>query len=293
MAGTSGEATHQTARVLDGKAAAAEIREELRAEAERLAALGRRPGLAAVLVGDDEPSKIYVGAKQRAAEAAGLVSRLVHLPGDTTQTEVLDAVEDLSADDSVHGIIVQLPLPPAIDPVAVQEAISPSKDVDALHPWNQGRVLRGDPLFLPCTPAGIVELLQRQGVKLAGSEVVIVGRGMLVGRPLALLLAEKARANATVTLCHTGTVDMAAHTRQADVLVVAAGQHALITPDMVKPGAAVVDAGQHRTPDGLQGDVHPAVAEVAGALTPVPGGVGPMTVALLLSNTVTAAREAV
>ena len=209
MAQTSGA----TAKVLDGKAAAAEIREELRAEAERLAALGRRPGLAAVLVGDDEPSRIYVGAKQRAAEATGLVSRLVHLPGDTTQTEVLDAVEDLSADDSVHGIIVQLPLPPAIDPVTVQEAISPSKDVDALHPWNQGRVLRGDPLFLPCTPAGIVELLQRQGVKLAGAHVVIVGR------PLALLLSEKARANATVTQCHTGTVDLASHTRQADVLV--------------------------------------------------------------------------
>lgn len=281
-----------TARVLDGKAVAAEIRAELAERADRLAAVGRRPCLAAVLVGDHEPSKIYVGAKQRAAEATGLVSRLVHLPADATQAEVIDAVEDLSADESVHGIIVQLPLPAAIDPIAVQEAIDPAKDVDALHPVNQGRILRGDPRFLPCTPAGIIELLQRQGVKLAGAHVVLVGRGALVGRPLALLLAEKQRANATVTLCHTGTTDLAAHTRQADVLVVAAGQHALITPDMVKPGAAVVDAGQHRTPQGLQGDVDLAVADLAGAITPVPGGVGPMTVAMLLANTVTAAQDA-
>ena len=279
-----------TARTLDGKAVAAQIQAELAGEVERLAAAGSRPGLAAVLVGDDEASHIYVGAKQRAAEATGLVSRLVHLPADATQAEVIDAVEDLSADESVHGIIVQLPLPAAIDPIAVQEAIDPAKDVDALHPVNQGRILRGDPRFLPCTPAGIIELLQRQGVKLAGAHVVLVGRGTLVGRPLALLLAEKQRANATVTLCHTGTTDLAAHTRQADVLVVAAGQHALITADMVKPGAAVVDAGQHRTPQGLQGDVTPTVAEVAGAITPVPGGVGPMTVAMLLHNTLQAAR---
>jgi methylenetetrahydrofolate dehydrogenase (NADP+) / methenyltetrahydrofolate cyclohydrolase len=282
-----------TARVLDGKAVAAEIRRELAVEAERLAGLGRRPGLAAVLVGDDEPSQIYVGSKRRAAEATGLVSRVEHLPATTTQAELLDTVAALNEDPAVHGIIVQLPLPAGLDPVAVQEAIDPSKDVDALHPVNEGRLLRGDPRFEPCTPAGIVELLAREKVDVDGAHVAIVGRGLLVGRPLAVMLAAKRKgANATVTQCHTGTRDLAAITRQADVLVVAAGQHALVTPDMVKPGAAVVDAGQHRTPDGLAGDVHPGVAEVAGALTPVPGGVGPMTVAMLLANTVRAAREA-
>jgi methylenetetrahydrofolate dehydrogenase (NADP+) / methenyltetrahydrofolate cyclohydrolase len=283
-----------TARVLDGKAVAAEIRGELAAEAERLAGHGHRPGLAAVLVGDDEPSKIYVGSKQRAAEATGFVSRVVRMPGTATQDDVLAQVAALNADPAVHGMIVQLPLPPAIDPIAVQEAIHPDKDVDALHPVSEGRLLRGDPHFLPATPAGIVELLRRSDVPLDGAEVVIVGRGLLVGRPLAVMLAARRPGpNATVTLCHTGTRDLAAHTRRADVLVVAAGQHALVTPDMVKPGAAVVDAGQHRTPAGLAGDVDPAVAEVAGALTPVPGGVGPMTVAILLANTVTAAQAAV
>src|SRR4051812_1330645 len=283
-----------TARVLDGRAVAAEIRSELATEAERLAGLGHRPGLAAVLVGDDEPSKIYVGSKQRAAESTGFVSRVVRMPGTATQDDVLAQVAALNADPAVHGMIVQLPLPPAIDPIAVQEAIHPDKDVDALHPVSEGRLLRGDPHFLPATPAGIVELLRRSDVPLDGAEVVIVGRGLLVGRPLAVMLAARRPGpNATVTLCHTGTRDLAAHTRRADVLVVAAGRHAMITPDMVKPGAAVVDAGQHRTPSGLAGDVHPDVDEVAGALTPVPGGVGPMTVAILLANTVTAARAAV
>jgi methylenetetrahydrofolate dehydrogenase (NADP+)/methenyltetrahydrofolate cyclohydrolase len=280
-----------TARALDGKAVAAEIRRELAVEAERLAAAGRRPGLAAVLVGDDEPSRIYVGAKQRAAESTGFVSRVVKLPGDTSQAEIEAAVAALNADQAVHGIIVQLPLPPAIDPVRIQEAIHPGKDVDALHPVSEGRLLRGDPRFLPATPAGIIELLRREKVEVDGAEVVIVGRGLLVGRPLAVMLAAKrAGANATVTQCHTGTRDLAAHTRRADVLVVAAGRLGVVTADMVKPGAVVVDAGQHRTPDGLRGDVDPGVAEVAGALTPVPGGVGPMTVAMLLANTVEAAR---
>src|SRR5262245_14123362 len=282
-----------TARALDGRAAAAEIRRELAVEAERLAGLGRRPCLAAVLVGDDEPSHIYVRAKQRAAEATGLVSRREHLPADATQTEVLDAVAALNADPAVHGMIVQLPLPAGLDPVQVQEAIDPAKDVDALHPVNEGRLLRGDPAVLPCTPAGILELLRREKVQVEGAHVVVVGRGLLVGRPLALMLAAKRPgANATVTQCHTGTRDLARHTRAAEVLVVAAGRRALVTPDMVAPGAAVVDAGQHRTPEGLRGDVDPAVAEVAGALTPVPGGVGPMTVAMLLANTVGAAGRA-
>jgi methylenetetrahydrofolate dehydrogenase (NADP+) / methenyltetrahydrofolate cyclohydrolase len=280
-----------TARVLDGRAVAAEIRRELAVEAERLAGLGRRPGLAAVLVGDDEPSRIYVGAKQRAAESTGLLSRVVNLPADSTQAEVEAQVAALNADPAVHGIIVQLPLPAAIDPIGVQEAIHPDKDVDALHPVSEGRLLRGDPRFLPATPAGIIELLRREKIEVEGAEVVVVGRGLLVGRPLAVMLAaKKAGANATVTQCHTGTRDLAAHTRRADVLVVAAGRLGVVTADMVKPGAAVVDAGQHRTPNGLAGDVDPGVAEVAGAITPVPGGVGPMTVAMLLANTVEAAR---
>ena len=278
------------ARILDGKAAAAQIRAELAERIERLAAAGRRPGLAAVLVGDDEASRIYVGAKQRAAAATGIGSRRASLPADASQRQVLDAVAELNADPAVHGIIVQLPLPDGLDPVAVQEAIDPAKDVDGLHPWNEGRLLRGDPAFAPCTPAGIVELLRRERVPVEGSHVVIVGRGLLVGRPLAVLLsAKKAGANATVTLCHTGTRKLSGFTREADVLVAAAGRPAMITPDMVRPGAAVVDVGNHRVDGALVGDVAPEVAEVAGALTPVPGGVGPMTVAMLLANTVRAA----
>jgi methylenetetrahydrofolate dehydrogenase (NADP+) / methenyltetrahydrofolate cyclohydrolase len=280
------------ARILDGKAAATSIRAELRAEVERLAAAGRRPGLAAVLVGDDEASHIYVGAKQRAAANIGLDSRRVALPADASQQQVLDAVAGLNADPGVHGIIVQLPLPDGLDPVAVQEAIDPAKDVDGLHPWNEGRLLRGDPEFAPCTPAGIVELLRRERVAVEGSHVVIVGRGLLVGRPLAVLLSAKAPgANATVTLCHTGTRKLPHFTREADVLVAAAGRPAMIVPDMVQPGAAVVDVGNHRVDGALVGDVAPEVAEVAGALTPVPGGVGPMTVAMLLANTVRAASR--
>jgi methylenetetrahydrofolate dehydrogenase (NADP+) / methenyltetrahydrofolate cyclohydrolase len=281
------------ARTLDGKAVAAQIRAELAEEIERLAADGRRPGLAAVLAGDDEASHIYVGAKQRAAASIGIDSRRVSLPADASQRQVLDAVAELNADPAVHGIIVQLPLPDGLDPVAVQEAIDPAKDVDGLHPWNEGRLLRGDPAFAPCTPAGIVELLRRERVPVEGSHVVIVGRGLLVGRPLAVLLSAKAPgANATVTLCHTGTRGLSGYTREADVLVAAAGRPAMIKPDMVRPGAAVVDVGNHRVDGALVGDVAPEVAEVAGALTPVPGGVGPMTVAMLLANTVRAARGA-
>lgn len=281
------------ARILDGKAVAAKIRAELATEAERLAQAGRRPGLAAVLVGDDEASHIYVGAKQRAAAATGVESRRVALPASTTQAEVEDAVAALNADPAVHGIIVQLPLPDGLDPVRVQESIDPAKDVDCLHPWNEGRLLRGDPEFTPATPAGIVELLRHERVPVEGSHVVVIGRGPLVGRPLAVMLSAKAPgANATVTICHTGTRRLGDFTRQADVLVAAAGRAAMITPDMVKPGAAVVDLGNHRIGGALVGDVAPEVAEVAGAITPVPGGVGPMTVAMLLANTVRAARGA-
>src|SRR6266511_3605437 len=280
------------ARILDGKGLATRLRAELAAEAERLARAGRRPGLAAVLVGDDEASHIYVGAKQRAATATGVESRRVALPADASQAQVEDTVAELNADPAVHGIIVQLPLPDGLDPVQVQEAIDPAKDVDGLHPWNEGRLLRGDPWLAPCTAVGIVELLRREKVQVEGAHVVIVGRGLLVGRPLAVLLSAKAPgANATVTLCHTGTRDLARFTREADVLVAAAGVPAMITPEMVKPGAAVVDTGNHRIEGRLVGDVAPEVAEVAGALTPVPGGVGPMTVAMLMANTITAASE--
>jgi methylenetetrahydrofolate dehydrogenase (NADP+) / methenyltetrahydrofolate cyclohydrolase len=281
------------ARILDGKALASRIRAELAEEAERLAGAGRRPGLAAVLVGDDEASRIYVRAKQRAAAATGVESRRVELPADTAQAEVEAVVAELNADQAVHGIIVQLPLPDGLDPVRVQEAIDPAKDVDGLHPWNEGRLLRGDPEFAPCTPAGIVELLRAERVPVEGSHAVVVGRGLLVGRPLAVMLSAKAAgANATVTLCHTGTRRLGDFTRQADVLVAAAGRPAMITPEMVKPGAAVVDVGNHRVGGKLVGDVAPGVAEVAGAITPVPGGVGPMTVAMLLANTVRAATGA-
>jgi len=281
------------ARILDGKALASRIRAELAAEAERLAGAGRRPGLAAVLVGDDEASHIYVRAKQRAAAETGVESRRVELPADTAQAEVEAVVAALNADQAVHGIIVQLPLPDGLDPLRVQEAIDPAKDVDGLHPWNEGRLLRGDPEFAPGTPAGIVELLRAERVPVEGSHVVVVGRGLLVGRPLSVMLSAKAAgANATVTLCHTGTRRLGDFTRQADVLVAAAGRPAMITPEMVKPGAAVVDVGNHRVGGKLVGDVAPGVAEVAGAITPVPGGVGPMTVAMLLANTVRAATGA-
>jgi methylenetetrahydrofolate dehydrogenase (NADP+)/methenyltetrahydrofolate cyclohydrolase len=283
-----------SARALDGKAVAARIQAELAEEVERLAAAGSRPGLAAVLVGDDEASHIYVGAKQRAAARWGIESRRVTLPASATQRQVLDAVRDLNADQTVHGIIVQLPLPADLNPVEVQEEIDPAKDVDGLHPWNEGRVLRGDPGLAPCTAIGIVELLRREKVQVEGGHVVIVGRGLLVGRPLAVLLSAKAPgANATVTLCHTGTRELARFTLDADVLVAAAGVPRMITPDMVKPGAAVVDVGNHRIDGKLVGDVAEEVAEVAGAITPVPGGVGPMTVAMLMANTITAAMDRV
>jgi methylenetetrahydrofolate dehydrogenase (NADP+) / methenyltetrahydrofolate cyclohydrolase len=281
-----------SARALDGKAVAARIQAELGDEVERLATAGSRPGLAAVLVGDDEASHIYVGAKQRAAARWGIESRRVTLPASATQRQVLDAVRELNADQTVHGIIVQLPLPRDLNPVEVQEAIDPAKDVDGLHPWNEGRVLRGDPGLAPCTAVGIVELLRREKVQVEGRHVVIVGRGLLVGRPLAVLLSAKAPgANATVTLCHTGTRELTRFTLDADVLVAAAGVPRMITADMVKPGAAVVDVGNHRIDGELVGDVDEEVAEVAGAITPVPGGVGPMTVAMLMANTITAAMD--
>ncbi|HEX9376424.1 MAG TPA: bifunctional 5,10-methylenetetrahydrofolate dehydrogenase/5,10-methenyltetrahydrofolate cyclohydrolase [Actinomycetota bacterium] len=285
-----------TARIIDGKAVAGEIRLEVAARVRALAERGATAGLAAVLVGDDPASRVYVSAKQRDCAEVGIASVRVELPAETQQATLLDEIGRLNADPAVSGIIVQLPVPAHIDELAVQTAIDPAKDVDGLHPANVGLMVRGVPAFLAATPYGIVELLVRSGISTVGVEVVIVGRGGLVGMPLSIMLAQKSpRGNATVTLCHTGTVDLAAHTRRADILIVAAGRMDTVTAGMVKPGATVIDVGTNRGPDGkLAGDVAFAeVAEVAGAITPVPGGVGPMTRAMLLVNTVAAAeREA-
>jgi methylenetetrahydrofolate dehydrogenase (NADP+) / methenyltetrahydrofolate cyclohydrolase len=281
------------ARIIDGKATAAAERERISREVAELAERGVTPGLAAVLVGDDPASQVYVGSKERACEAVGMRSLGARLPATVSQAELLDEVDQLNADPAVSGIIVQLPLPGHLDPIPVQERIDPDKDVDGLHPVSGGRLLRGDPLFVPATPLGCQVLLRAHDIPIAGADVVIVGRSLLVGRPLALLLTLKAEgANATVTMCHTGTRDVAEQTRRADIVVVATGVPHTLTADMVKPGAAVIDVGINRGSDGkLFGDVDfDEVAEVAGAITPVPGGVGPMTVTMLLHNTVLAAR---
>jgi methylenetetrahydrofolate dehydrogenase (NADP+)/methenyltetrahydrofolate cyclohydrolase len=282
-----------TARILDGNATAAAQRERVMREVAELAEHGVVPGLAAVLVGDDPASAVYVAGKERDCQAVGMRSLGVRLGATVTQEDLHAEVDRLNADPLVSGIIVQLPLPGHLDPIAVQERVSPDKDVDGLHPISAGRLMRGDPLFVPATPLGCQVLLAEHGIPIAGTDVVIVGRSQLVGRPLALLLSRKApRANATVTMCHTGTADLAAHTRRADIVVVAAGSPGTLRAAMVKPGAAVVDVGIHRREDGrLQGDVaFEEVATVAGAITPVPGGVGPMTRAMLLHNTLLAAR---
>lgn len=283
-----------SATIIDGKAMAAEIRAEVADRVRRLAAAGVTPGLAAVLVGDDPGSRIYVGAKQRACAEVGIRSERHDLPAEAGQEELLALVRRLGEDPAVHGILVQLPLPPHVSTLAVHEAIAPEKDVDGLSPRSVGRLVRGEPSFLPATPFGIVEMLRRIGVSPEGKEVVIVGRGQLVGLPLAILLAQKSPAgNATVTVCHTRTTDLAGHTRRADILVVAAGRPRTVTGDMVKPGAVVVDVGVNRTDEGLVGDVDfEGAREVASWITPVPGGVGPLTVAMLLVNTVAAAEAA-
>jgi methylenetetrahydrofolate dehydrogenase (NADP+)/methenyltetrahydrofolate cyclohydrolase len=284
-----------TATIIDGKRIAADIRGEVSERVRALVAQGVTPGLAAVLVGDDAPSKIYVGGKQKASAEVGIRSQRLDLPADVGQAELIAEIERLNADPGVHGILVQLPFPPHIDVTAIHDAIAPDKDVDGLTPVSVGRMVRGEPIFLPCTPLGIVELLVRSGIVIERAEVVIVGRGALVGMPLAIMLAQKTEhANATVTMCHTGTRDLGAHTRRAEILVVAAGRPGTITADMVGRGATVVDVAVNRGGDGkLVGDVDfAAVAEVAGSITPVPGGVGPMTIAMLLSNTVTAAERA-
>lgn len=281
-----------TASIIDGKALAARVRERIAGEVAELAsAHGVTPGLAAVLVGDDPASEVYVGMKHRDCVSVGMHSRQERLPADASQADVEALVAEINADDAIDGLLVQLPLPDGLDERRVQRLIDPSKDVDALHPITAGQLAIGEPTFLSCTPYGVLELLAEAGVELSGAEVVVVGRSNLVGRPLATMLGLKGR-DATVTLAHSRTKDLAAVVRRADVVVAAAGRIGLVTADMVKPGAVVIDVGTNRADDGaLVGDVDfDAVGAVAGAITPVPGGVGPMTRAMLLQNTLEAAR---
>lgn len=279
-----------TATILDGKATRTAIFDDLRQRVAALATRGVVPGLGTVLVGDDPGSRSYVRGKHRACEQVGITSIRRDLPADITQAQLHEVIDELNADPACTGYLIQLPLPGHLDAGTALERVDPAKDSDGLHPTNLGRLVLGEAGPLPCTPNGIVELLRRYDVPIAGAHATIVGRGVTVGRPLGLLLTRRSE-NATVTLCHTGTKDLAAEVRRADIVVAAAGNPALITPEMVKPGAAVLDVGITRTDEGLVGDVHPDVRHVAGYLAPIPGGVGPMTVAMLLTNTVLAAER--
>lgn len=276
------------AKIIDGKAVAAEARGRLKEEISALKERGIVPGLAVVLVGEDSASKSYVGRKTKACEELGLYSEQYSLPETTSQRELLDLVHTLNRKASIHGILVQLPLPEHLDEAAVIEAILPEKDVDAFHARNVGAIMLGSYRFLPCTPAGIMELIASTGIAIEGKECVVVGRSNIVGKPMAMLLLH---ANGTVTVCHSRTRDLAAVCRRADILVSAVGKAKLITADMVKPGAVVIDAGMNRDEAGKRcGDVDfEGVLPVAGYITPVPGGVGPMTITMLMRNTVTAA----
>jgi methylenetetrahydrofolate dehydrogenase (NADP+)/methenyltetrahydrofolate cyclohydrolase len=280
------------ARIIDGKAVAAAVRERVAAEVEDFAGeRGRAPVLVTVIVGDDPASEVYVRSKHRACEEAGMGSRHHGLPAETSEAELLELVGDLNADPEVDGILVQLPVPEQIDPDRIVAAIDPAKDVDGLTPVNAGLLAHGMPGLVPCTPSGVMELLRSEGIELEGAEAVVVGRSKLVGVPVSRLLLA---ANATLTVCHSRTRDLAAVCRRADVLVAAVGMPRLLGADAVKPGAVVIDVGVNRTDDGLVGDVDfEAAVEVAAAITPVPGGVGPMTIAMLLVNTLAAARARV
>ena len=279
-----------SASILDGKATAAEVKADLKERVTALAARGITPGLGTILVGDDPGSRAYVAGKHRDCAQVGVASIRRDLPASATQAEVEEAVAELNADPACTGYIVQLPLPSGLDEKRVLNLMDPAKDADGLHPVNLGKLVLGEEAPLPCTPRGIVALLRRYGVEIAGAEVTVIGRGITVGRALGLLLTRRSE-NATVTLCHTGTKDLAAHTRGADIVVVAAGRAGLLTADMVKPGAAVLDVGITRTEAGLAGDVAPDVASVAGWIAPMPGGVGPMTRAMLITNVVEAAER--
>jgi methylenetetrahydrofolate dehydrogenase (NADP+)/methenyltetrahydrofolate cyclohydrolase len=275
-----------TAVRIDGKALALEVRAEV---ADDVRAWGGPVCLATILVGDDPASHTYVGSKHKASEEAGIDSRDHRFPSDTPEGEILELIADLNADDAVDGILVQLPLPEHMDEPKVLRSVDPAKDVDGFHPSNAGLLFLGEPFLVPATPSGVMVMLARHGVELRGKEAVVIGRSEIVGKPMAMLLLAE---HATVTICHSRTVDLAEHARRADVLVAAVGRRGLVTPDMVKPGATVIDVGVNRTEEGkLVGDVDPAVFDVAGLMTPVPGGVGPMTIAMLLRNTLTAAQH--
>ncbi|MBN2163467.1 MAG: bifunctional methylenetetrahydrofolate dehydrogenase/methenyltetrahydrofolate cyclohydrolase FolD [Pontiellaceae bacterium] len=289
------------AKIIDGKQVAAQIREELKAEVIALKAKNIVPGLGVILVGEDPASKSYVSAKEKACGEIGIFSDDNRLPAETTQDELLSLVDRMNKDPKINGILVQLPLPQHIDESAILLAIDPDKDVDGFHPMNVGKMVVGEDAFLPCTPHGVIQLLQRSGVETSGAHVVVVGRSNIVGKPVAnMLLQKKDGANATVTLCHTRTRDLAFHTRQADIIIAASGWPNTVTADMVKEGAVVIDVGVNRVEDAsrergyrLVGDVDfDAVKEKASLITPVPGGVGPMTITMLLYNTVESARRA-
>jgi len=289
-----------SARILDGKQMAQEIREELRREVAALKLKGVTPGLGVVLVGEDPASKSYVSAKEKACAEIGLFSDDNRLPAATSQAELMQLVRSMNVNPRIHGILVQLPLPKHLNESEVLLAIDPDKDVDGFHPMNVGRMVLGEKAFLPCTPHGVVQILARSGVKVAGAHVVVVGRSNIVGKPVAnMLLQKKPNANATVTICHTGTQDIGRHTRQADIVIVAAGRPKTLTADMIREGAVVIDVGVNRVSDPtrpsgfrLVGDVDfDAVKEKASLITPVPGGVGPMTITMLLYNTVTSAKQ--
>ena len=289
-----------SAQIIDGRKIAGEIRRELEPRIERLRTHGLTPGLAMVLAGEDPASLTYVGAKARACEKLGLNSETLRLSADADRKTILAAVRQLNERRDIHGVLVQLPLPPDVDPRIVAESVDPQKDVDGFHPLSAGRLMAGQEAFVPCTPAGIVEMLERTGIDPGGKEVVILGRSAIVGRPLALLLmAKRCGGNATVTVCHTATAGLEAHCRRADILIAAMGRPQAVSGSMVKEGAVVIDVGIHRLKDTdapkgyrLVGDVDfPEVRERASWITPVPGGVGPMTITMLLNNTVQAAER--
>ena len=286
------------AQLLDGKALSKEIQAEIKQDvSEFQSQFNITPKLVAVLVGEDPASQVYVRNKERACARVGIASELKRLPAETTTESLLELVQDLNEDIEVHGILVQLPLPDGVDSLRVLDAIDPSKDVDAFHPHNVGLISQGRPHFLPCTPHGIVQMLARNGVKTSGKHVVVIGRSDIVGKPMTMMLGGKDiglgndYANATVTMCHSRTNDLVGFVRRADIVVAAIGQPKFVTAEMIKPGAVVIDVGINRTEDGLVGDVDfEPVSEVASMITPVPGGVGPLTVTMLLRNTLTSAQ---
>ena len=283
-----------SAMLIKGSEIAKQIKEELKQEIANIKENNNIiPGLATILVGENEASKVYVGAKEKACKELGIFSKRIDIAESTTEADLLSLIKELNQDPAIHGILVQLPLPKHIHETEVLYAIDPKKDVDAFHPVNVGKLMLGVPDFLPCTPHGIQELLVRSGIETDGAEVVVLGRSNIVGKPIANMLIQKNRkgANATVTICHTGTKDVASHTRRADILIVAAGKPKTVTADMVKEGVVVIDVGVNRLPTGLVGDVDfETVKEKAKAITPVPGGVGPMTIVMLMKNTVQSAK---